>query len=290
MLRLSAKNCSQIERNKFMIGYLGPSGTFSHQAATEWFGNKEELKQYPTIYGLIRAVNDGEAEKGIVPIENSIDGSINATLDTLAFEADLYITGEYILHIGQNLLVKKGIKAEDIKVIASIPPALGQCSRLLSNEFKNARIEHTNSTAAAAQLAKNSDGSVACIASAAAAQMYGLEILCADCGDEDNNSTRFVLIEKNQNMKVTDHDKSSIAFTLVNEPGSLYNALEMFKTANINMIKIESRPVKKELGEYVFFIDIDGNIDDASIYFALDKIHQNTSFFKFLGSYEKFLL
>lgn len=271
-----------------MLGYLGPSGTFSHQAAKEWSQGKEELKQFPTIYGLIQAVNNGEAEKGIVPIENSIDGSINATLDTLAFETDVYITGEYVLRIGQNLLVKRDTKAGDIKTIASISPAIGQCSRLLSHEFKDVRIEYTNSTAAAAQMTADGDGSVACIASRAAAQMYGLEILRADCGDEQNNSTRFVVIEKKQTMKVTDHDKTSIAFTLTNEPGSLYRALEMFKSANINMIKIESRPVKKELGAYVFFIDIDGNIDDATIYFALDKIKQSTSFFKFLGSYEKY--
>ena len=268
-----------------MLGYLGPEGTFSHQAAIEWTNGSDDIKQFATISSLIKAVDREEIDKAIVPIENSVDGGINATLDTLAFDADVYITGEYVLHISQNLMVKKGTKKEDIKTIASISPAIGQCQNLLNSEFSGINIEYTNSSAAAALKVSESDGSVACIASPSAANLYGLEILYPDCGDDINNSTRFIIIEKHPSLVVTDHDKSSIAFTLANKPGSLYSALELLSQSNINMTKIESRPIKTELGKYVFFIDIDGNIDDATIYFALDKLRRSTDFYKFLGSY-----
>ena len=267
-----------------MLGYLGPEGTFSHQAATEC-SNGKNLKQFKTIPSLIYAVNNGEISSGIVPIENSIDGGINITLDTLAFDADVYITGEYVLHVKQNLLVKKGTKKEDIKTIASISPAIGQCQTILNTEFEDVHIEYTDSTAAAAKLAADSDGSVACIASPVSAEIYGLDILAADCGDEHNNSTRLIIIEKEPSRIVTEHDKTSIAFTLENKPGSLYSALALFSEAKLNMTKIESRPIKTHFGRYVFFIDIDGNIDNPTIYFALDKLRRSTDFYKFLGSY-----
>lgn len=269
-----------------MLGYLGPSGTFSEQAAYEWSEGKEQMKEFSTIYSVIWAVQNGEIDRGIVPIENSIDGSINTTLDTLAFDVDLYITGEYILNINENIMVKKGAKKEDIKIITSHPQPIGQCSHILSHEFADVKIEFADSTAAAAKRAASSDGSVACIGSPNSAALYGLDILCPNCGDDPNNCTRFIIIEKNHCTKVTGHDKTSIVFAIDNKPGSLYSAIELLAKSNINMTKIESRPMKKELGKYVFFIDIDGNIDDASIYFALDKVRQNTYFYKFLGSYK----
>ncbi len=268
-----------------MLGYLGPNGTFSHQAAEEWSRGGEALREYPTIYAAISAVDKKETDRAIIPIENSIEGSVNLTLDTLAFDADLYITGEYILHISQNLMVKKGTKKEDIKIITSHPQPIGQCSRLLSHEFADTKIEFADSTAFAAKRVAASDGAVACIASPSSAQLYGLDILYPDCGDEANNSTRFVIVEKEPCMKVTERDKTSIVFAIDNKPGSLYNAIELLAKSGINMTKIESRPMKRELGKYVFFIDIDGNIDEAGIYFALDKVRQNTFFYKFLGSY-----
>lgn len=268
-----------------MLGYLGPSGTFSHQAALEWSQGREEIKEFSTIYSVILAVNEGKIDRAIVPIENSIDGSINTTLDTLAFDVDLFITGEYILHISENLMVKKGTKKEDIKIIASHPQPIGQCSRLLTHEFADTKIEFTDSTAAAAKMVCEGDGSISCIGSPNSAKLYDLEILYADCGDDVNNSTRFVIIEKQPCKTVTDHDKSSIVFAIDNKPGSLYAAIELLAKEKINMTKIESRPMKDKLGKYVFFIDIDGNIDDADIYFALDKVRQNTYFYKFLGSY-----
>ncbi len=271
-----------------MLGYLGPSGTFSHQAALEWLdtsGSSDEIKQYPTIFSAIKAVDDGQIDRCIVPIENSIEGSINTTLDMLAFDVDLYITGEYVLKVSENLMVKRGSKKEDIKVITSHPQPIGQCARLISSEFPNAAIEYADSTSAAAKRVSECDGTIACIGSPNSADIYGLDILYENCGDDKNNSTRFVILEKNPCMRVSGHDKTSIAFTLEDRPGILYTALELFAAANINLKKIESRPMKNELGKYMFFIDIDGNIDNATIYFALDKLKTNTLFYKFLGSY-----
>lgn len=274
-----------LERNVCMLGYMGPDGTFTQQAAIEWSHGEEELKEYPTIAAAIKAVDVGEIERCIVPIENSLNGSVTMTLDTLAFDSDVFIVGEHILKIKQNLLVKKGIREEDIKTIVSHPQALGQCSKMLVNDFADVEIKAVASTALAAQLAAQSDGSVAAITSDAAARLYDMEILREGCNDDSNNFTRFAVIEKQQCMNVTDHDKTSIVFSIEHVPGSLYRAIGLLGNERINMLKIESRPMKKKLGTYIFFIDIEGNIDDARIYFALDKVRRNSLFFKFLGSY-----
>lgn len=271
-----------------MTGYLGPSGTFSHIAAQK-FCRDDSLKEFATIYSAIMAVEHGEIDACIVPIENSIEGSVNVTLDTLAFEANLFITGEYILKIRQNLLVKKNSDKKDIKTIISHPQAIGQCAKMLNKEFKNARILFADSTAKAAEQTAAGDGTYATIASEDSARINNLKILIPDCGDDSNNSTRFVRLSKNQSMQVSKNDKTSIAFTLENRSGALFEALSVFERYKINMIKIESRPVKTELGTYIFFIDIDGNIDDANIYFALEGLRKKTTSFKFLGSYKKLI-
>lgn len=268
-----------------MIGYLGPQGTFSHLAALEYFGTDAPLCAYSSIYSLIMAVNSGEIEKAIVPIENSIEGSVNVTLDTLTFDAELHITGEHVLKISENLMALPGVKARDITKIISHPQPVAQCSRLLHNEFCDVEVEYAESTAAAAELTSKTGSPYGVLGSSALSKLYGLEILFADCGDEPNNSTRFVVIGKSP-ASAADADKTSIAFTLDNRPGSLFSSLETFARNGINMIKIESRPVKKELGKYIFFIDIDGSADNAVIRSALDSIQKQTEFFKFFGSYK----
>lgn len=264
-----------------MLGYLGPAGTFSQQAAIAWSEGRETLKEYPTIASAIKAVDRGEIERCIVPIENSLNGSVTMTLDTLAFDSDVYITGEYILRIIQNLAVKPGTAAADIRTIVSHPQALGQCSELLEREFLGIEQKAVSSTALAAKTVAESDGSVAAITPASAADMYGLEIIRPACNNDLNNYTRFVIIEKQQSFKVTEHDKSSVVFTLEHVPGSLFRAIGFFGDEKINMLKIESRPLRDELGKYIFFIDIEGNVDNAKIYFVLDKLKQNSIFINF---------
>ncbi len=269
-----------------MLGYLGPTGTFSHIAATEYTGGTEDIRQFKTIPAVLEAVRSGVVDSAIVPIENSIEGSINQTLDTLVFCDDLFIVAEHILSIRQNLIAKPGTKLSDIKKIASHPQPIGQCSQLLHTEFPNAEIIFTDSTAAAAKLAAE-DCNTAMIGTKECAELNGLEILRADCGDEANNSTRFVVISKTPREKLTDHDRTSLVFSLSHKPGSLFNALALFAVYDINMIKIESRPVKKELGQYVFFVDLDGNCENEDIEHALKKLRSKTPMFRFLGSYER---
>lgn len=264
---------------------MGPAGTFSQQAATDWSKGKEELKEFPTIASAIKAVDTGKIERCIVPIENSLNGSVTMTLDTLAFDSDVYITDEYILDITQNLVIKKGASVFDIKTIMSHPQGLGQCTKMLEEEFAGVELKAAQSTAEAARAVAEGDGTVAAIATLTAAEIYGLEVVRRACNDETNNRTRFVVVEKRPSLNVTDHDKSSIVFSTEHVPGSLYRAIGLLGDEKINMLKIESRPMKNELGKYVFFIDIEGNADDAKIYFALDKVKKNSLFYKFLGSY-----
>ena len=269
-----------------MIGYLGPEGTFSHLAALEYFGTDADLSAYPSIYSLIMAANSGEVEKAIVPIENSIEGSVNITLDTLAFDAgELNIVGEHVLKICENLMALPCYTAADITKIMSHPQPIAQCSRLLHREFALIPVEYTESTAQAASIAADSGKPYGVLGPISLAKKYGLKVIYADCGDESSNSTRFVVVQRRAG-KCEKADKTSIAFTLDNRPGSLFGALEIFAKNNINMIKIESRPVKKELGKYIFFIDTDGNCDDKIIQAALENIRSHTDFYRFLGSYE----
>ncbi len=270
-----------------MLGYLGPSGTFSHIAALEYAGNEADIKKFKTIPAVLDAVRSGEVSEAIVPMENSIEGSINTTLDALAFSDDLYIIAEHILKIRQNLIIKPGTAEADIKTIASHPQPIGQCSVMLNRDFPDADIIFTDSTAAAAKLVSDSDGSVAMIGTRECAKLHKLKILKADCGDDANNSTRFVVISKTPNTKITAKDRTSIAFSVMHKPGSLFNALALFSVYDINMIKIESRPIKKQLGKYIFFIDLDGNAQNEDISHALKKLQSKTAMYRFLGSYER---
>lgn len=268
-----------------MLGYLGPEGTFSHQAAIEWSKGTEELKEYPTIASAVIAAQKGEIDHCIVPIENSLNGSVTMTLDTLAFDVDMYIVDEYKLSITQNFMIKKDSDVSKIKAVVSHPQALGQCSKLLEEKFRNVELKAVNSTAMAAKIAAEGDGSIASISTKAAADEYGLKIIYPACNDDINNFTRFVVLENKRKLNVTKHDKTSIVFSTEHKPGALYEAIGLLAKKKINICKIESRPMKKEPGKYVFFIDIEGNADNAEIYFALEEVRRNSLFYKFLGSY-----
>jgi len=271
-----------------MFGYLGPVGTFSYMAVNLYTNNSKDIKEYSSIYKLIKAVHDGEIDSAVVPIENSIEGSVTSTLDMLASEEGLYICGEITLKVCENLIAKKGAKQENIKKIISHPQPIGQCQGMINECFPDVLIEYTESTAAAAKyISKNEDMGIAMIGPSACADIYGLEILKKDCGDEKHNSTRFVELRKTQNQNNMIDAKTSLVFATEHKPGALYNILKIFSENNINMLKIESRPDKKGMGTYIFFIDIQGSIFDGRIADAWKQVKEKTIFARCLGSYEK---
>jgi prephenate dehydratase len=263
-----------------MIGTLGPKGSYSEKAVLQW-DDKSDLRFYDDIFDTVDALLRKEVECSIVPIENSLEGSITLTLDLL-LEHQLKITGEVIVQI-KHCLLSKG-KLEEIKVIMSHPQALSQCRKYIKNHFKEIEIRSSPSTSLAAKLASESK-EIAAIASVESANMYGLHILNENIQDINENFTRFIVIGKTT-PPPTGNDKTSIIVYLEkNRPGALYEILGEFAGRNIDLTRIESRPTKKALGDYVFYIDIKGHIEDMIIKDTLTKIKSKVGMLKILGSY-----
>lgn len=245
----------------------------------------DDLIPYCTIPAVMESVINNETEFGVVPIENSIEGPVGITLDSLAHKFDLKIYKEIIIPINQNLMVNPGTTLEDIEDVYSHAQAIAQCREfILENKIQP---HYAVSTANAAKSIVG-DKSKAAIGNIKAAELYGLEILKANIQDTSNNETRFVVLSK-EDCRSTGRDKTSIIFSIYEDrPGSLYHILGIFEKDNINLTKIESRPSKQGLGKYLFFIDFYGHVDDAKIRNILCEIEENTYFLKVLGSYPEF--
>lgn len=262
-----------------IIGILGPEGSFSEKAAKQW-NNKAELRYYDDILDTVDALRN-EVDYAIVPIENSLEGSVALTLDLL-MEQQLKIAGEVIVQI-EHCLLSKG-RLEDIKTLMSIPQALSQCKKYIKKNFKNIEVRSTLSTSQAAKLASESKD-IAAIASRESAEIYGLEILDENIQDVNENFTRFIVIGK-ATPSPTGRDKTSIIVYLEkNRPGALYEILGEFANKGIDLTKIESRPTKKVLGDYLFYIDMKGHIEDRIIKDTLDRVKGKVGMLKILGSY-----
>ncbi len=270
-------------------GFLGPKGTFSQEAMTVYTKEDSEYTgiDYSTMTDLIMAVSKGEIDEAVVPIENSLEGAVSVTLDMLATELDIKIKAEVIIPISQNLLIKRGTRIENIKYILSHPQAVGQCRKYIDSTFPDAMIKYLYSTAEAAKEVARGMADMAAIGSKAAAAVYELEILRESIQDNNNNLTRFIVISKKEAQK-SEKNKTSIVFSTENRPGSLYRILDIFSLWDINMTRIESRPAKNKLGRYIFFVDIEGHIEDEDVRDALTMVKRKTSFYKFLGSYPEF--
>lgn len=272
------------------IGFLGPRGTFTEEAllATVKIDEKD-LVPYSTEPDVIHAVERGEVEKGIVPIENSIEGSVNATLDVLAFEASLLIERETVIPISHYLVAQHGVKKEDIRTVISHPQATAQCRLYLSANLPGAIVHAANSTAEAVKTVADAgpkDGqAMAAIGPRLAAELYGLETIDSNIGDFESNKTRFVIVGR-EPAAPTGHDKTSIVcFIYEDRPGSLLQILQEFAHRYINLTKIQSRPTRKALGEYCFFIDVEGHQEDAQVAQALSCLRCKIRQVKVLGSY-----
>lgn len=263
------------------IGFFGPPGTFTEEAALTLEG---EHVAFNTISGVFQAVESGEVDCGVVPIENSIEGSVGVTLDLLTHDYDLKIKGEIILPISHNLLINPDAEVGDVGVIYSHSQALSQCRKFI--EDMEVEVRSVNSTSAAAELIVGEKSSAA-ISTGRAAQLNDLKIAASDIQDYRNNLTRFVIISSEDHMK-TGKDKTSIVFSLLEDrAGGLYEILGVFAQKNINLTKIESRPSKEKLGKYIFFIDFEGHRGDQMIRNIINMIKSKVGYINIFGSYPK---
>lgn len=270
------------------VGFLGPVGTFTEQALhSEADLAASELIPIDTIDEVLRAVDQGDVDYGFVAIENAIEGTVNITLDTLAFELDLRIQREVLLDVHMNLMAVPGTALADIAEILSIPVAVAQVRNFLREHLPNVVLRAANSTAEAAQiLGAEKPPGVGAIAPALAADLYGLEIVAADIEDHKGNQTRFVLVSKSGLAGPTGHDKTSLViYQRADTPGSLLAILQEFAARSINLTKLESRPTKTSLGDYCFMIDLEGHIVDEVVADCLRNLKMKQAEVKFLGSY-----
>ncbi len=270
------------------VGYLGPPGTFTEQALrTQDDLCAGETIPYRSFSDVLAAADRGEVDLGFVAIENAIEGTVNITLDTLAFELDLLIQREVVISVQLHLLGVPGSSLSDITTVTSFPHASAQCRSFLARELPDAHVEAAESTAEAAQLvAADGDVAVAAIGTALAAELYGLEVLATDVEDHPENKTRFVAVARSGIPAITGHDKTSIVvFQRADRPGSLLAILQEFAARAINLTKLESRPTKTSLGDYCFIIDLEGHIADALVADCLRDVHAKHGDVRFLGSY-----
>ena len=264
------------------VCYLGPAGTFTHQAARARFGSMVDFEAASDIESVFETVSKGRADCGVVPVENTTGGVVIETLDTF-MKYDVKVCGEMTLEIHQNLLAKCSMG--DIRTVYSKPDALAQCRRWLSTNLPHAELMPMSSTTAAAEMARD-EKKAGAIASREAAGIYGLEILESSIEDEHNNMTRFLILSRNWASR-TGKDKTSIMFAIRNEVGALYNMLLPFKKHGINLTKIESRPSRVRAWDYVFFVDCEGHAEDAEISAALKELEAQCRYLQVMGSFPR---
>jgi prephenate dehydratase len=267
------------------IGFLGPLGTYSEEAALLYDKTADRL--YPTITGVGEAVAAGEIDEGVVPIENSLEGPVTFTLDLLIAQPTLFIRGEIDLPIEHYLLAKPGTVPAEIKVIYSHPQALGQCRQYLEKNYPQAEQMASLSTVLCVTDSFESKVPAAAISPRRASELYDVDILDRGIQDVANNVTRFAVIGLSDHAPTGD-DKTSMAFTLEKDsPGLLHRVLGEFADRDINLLKIESRPTKQLLGEYIFVLDCVGHREESPMKEALAALSDPISMLRILGSYPR---
>jgi prephenate dehydratase len=271
------------------FGFLGPPGTFTQEALLQVADPESaELIYYPTIEEVVDAVERGEVERGMVPIENSVEGTVNAAVDAIGFETDdLLIEREVIISVRLHLLARPGTAVADVKEVYSMPHASAQCRRWLRANLPEAQLKAANSTAEAAGRVAYDKTAAAAIGPDLAAQLYGLEVIARDVSDHAEAETRFVVVGREEQTP-TGRDKTSLlVFISEDKPGALLDILTDFASRTINLTKLESRPTKRVLGEYCFFIDLEGHRNDPVIGEALASLEPKVAKLRFLGSYPR---
>jgi prephenate dehydratase len=266
--------------------YLGPAGTFTEAALLKIAASDDQLIAYANVTAALDAVRKGEANKALVPIENSVEGVVARTLDELASGEPLVITAETTLPVTFSLMTLENKDPKDIKSIATHPHAESQCRSFIAKNYPNAQVIETASTAAAAKGLSKGDYDAA-IGAAIAAKNYQLKIIAEDIGDNTNAVTRFVVVEKpGKSPAATGKDRTSLAvFIAIDHAGALLEILNEFAKHEVNLSFIQSRPTGSQLGHYHFIIDAEGHIDDQPVAAALAGLKEICEDIRFLGSY-----
>jgi len=262
------------------VAYLGPPATFTHLAALKKFGSSVNYLPVNSITDVFSKVERGEADYGVVPIENSVEGAVSHTLD-MFMESDLQVCSEVSLEICHNLL--SDYKKEMVKKVYSNPLVFGQCRIWLKTNLPRAELIEVSSTTRAAEIAAKEKGAAA-IASSLAAKIYKLKVAAKSIEDSPHNITRFLVISSDE-VRPTGKDKTSIMFSVKDKVGALYSMLYPFKKNAINLTKIESRPSKKKAWDYYFFVDMKGHYKDNKVARALKELEKQSTYLKILGSY-----
>jgi prephenate dehydratase len=266
--------------------YLGPAGTFTEAALLKIAASDDQLIAYANVTAALDAVRKGEANKALVPIENSVEGVVARTLDELASGEPLVITAETTLPVTFSLMTLENKDPKDIKSIATHPHAESQCRSFIAKNYPNAQVIETTSTAAAAKGLSKGDYDAA-IGAAIAAKNYQLKIIAKDIGDNTNAVTRFVVVEKpGKSPTATGKDRTSLAvFIAIDHAGALLEILNEFAKHQVNLSFIQSRPTGSQLGHYHFIIDAEGHIEDKPVAAALAGLKEICEDIRFLGSY-----
>jgi chorismate mutase/prephenate dehydratase len=264
-----------------VIAYLGPEATFTHLASLSKFGSSVEYRSCVSIGEVFREVEQGRADYGVIPIENSIEGAVSHTLD-MFIDSDLKICSEIYFEIAHNLMSNVR-NMKQIKRVYSKAEVFGQCRMWLESHLHHAELMEASSTAAAAKRAADEDGAAA-IGSKLAATLYNVPVLAEGIQDFSNNVTRFLVIAKQIPSK-TKNDKTSILVSIRDKVGALYEMLLPIKKYRVNMTKIESRPSKKKAWDYYFYIDLEGHVQDPRVRKMLAEMERKVKFLKVLGSY-----
>jgi prephenate dehydratase len=276
------------------VAHLGPAGTFSDEALRIAAGERPyEADPRATIHEAIMAVEGGESERGFVPFENSIEGTVRPTLDALAFDADgVRIVGEYDHEVHQALIAREGVAIEEVEVVVSHPQPLAQCASFLRESLPGAEVRAVSSTADAVRRVAAADAPWAALGSVAAAELHGCRVLREGVEDADDNVTRFVWIAP-AGAALPDPDpdaawRTTLVFSELGEdhPGALVDALAELSNRAINMTRIESRPRRIELGRYMFFVDFDGSTEDAIVAEGIEALRGKAESVRVLGSYQ----
>ncbi len=263
------------------VAYLGPRATFTHMACMQKFGSSAQYVPVHSIKEVFSEVERGRANFGVVPIENTTEGVVNHTLD-MFIDSNLLIYGEVLQEVSHHLLSKSGVP-EEIKKISSHPHAIAQCRNWLETHMPHVPVSEVASTARAAELCLE-DTSIAAIASQLAADLYGLKVIKSRIEDNLNNFTRFLVLSQKAPER-TGKDKTSLMLSIKDKVGALYDLLRPFASHGISMTKIESRPSRRKAWEYIFFVDIEGHIEEDRVKKAVEDITGRCLFMKVLGSY-----